>query len=109
MGLKTSNYTIKNLGITLSTAYAILKDLKIERNHGTAVFSIQSTRERATDLKPIETVTVNFTFNRDENPVETAYKTVKGTKEEFVYDETRHENVKQTVPQPLYGWEDDIV
>ncbi len=109
MGLKTTNYYVKDLGITLPTAYAIVKDLKIEGNRGVAIFAIQSDRANATALKPIETVRVTFEFNRKENPVETAYMTAKSTKEEIVYDEIRQENVKQVVPQPLYGWNNDIV
>lgn len=109
MGLKTTNYKVKELGITLPNAYALLKDIKVVSNRGVATFNIQSTRETAMELKPIETVAVEFTFDRKENPVETAYKAVKGTREDWVYDEEKDTYAKQTVPQPLNGWEDDIV
>lgn len=109
MGLKTTNYSIKKLGITLPTAYAILKDIKVVNNRGLATFVIQVTRENATSLEAIDTVAVEFEFNRNENPVETAYNTVKGTREDWVYDETKGVAVKQTLPQPLHGWVDDIV
>lgn len=109
MGLKTTNYTIKELGITLPNAYALLKDIKVVDNRGVATFNVQSTRETATELKPIETVAVEFVFDRTENPVETAYKAVKGTREDWIYDEEKDCYVKQPVPQPLYGWEDDII
>lgn len=109
MGLKTTNYAIKELGITLPNAYALLKDIKVVNNRGVATFNIQSTRETATELKPIETVAVEFVFDRKENPVETAYKAVKGTRKDWVYDEEKGYAIQQTVRQPLYGWEDDII
>lgn len=109
MGLKTTNYTVKELGITLPNAYALLKDIKVVNNRGIATFAIQSTRETATELKPIETVAVEFVFDRTENPVETAYKAVKGIRDSMVYNEEKDCYIKQPVSQPLYGWEDDIV
>ena len=109
MGLKTTNYEVKELGIVLPNAYALLKDIKVVNNRGIATFNIQSTRETATELKPIETVAVEFIFDRKENPVETAYKAVKSTRKAWVYDEEKGCAIQQTVQQPLYGWEDDII
>lgn len=109
MGLKTTNYTVKDLGITLPNAYALLKEIKVQNDWVTAIFVIQSDRETATDLKPIEVVQVRFEFVRNENPVETAYKLVKGTITDYVFNEETGVHEPTEVEMPLCGWEDDIV
>ena len=109
MGLKTTNYEVKDLGITLPNAYAILKDIRVVDDRGLATFSVQSARDTARTLKPVETVAVEFDFDRNENPVVTAYKAVKGTKRQFVFDAERRCYKEEVVPQPLNGWEDDIL
>ena len=109
MGLKTTNYTIKKLGIQLQTAYAILKKIKITNNRGEATFAIQVSRDNAENLEPIETVSTVFEFKRNENPVETAYNTVKGEKYEECLNEETGEFETMKVKQALYGWVDDIV
>lgn len=109
MGLKTTNYTVKELGITLPNAYALIKDLRVQNNIVTANFVIQATRETAATLKPIETVSITFKFNRNENPIVTAYNLVKSKIKDYVYDEELKEHVEEEIAMPLYGWIDDIV
>ena len=41
MGLQTTNYEVKKLGITLDTAYAIVSKLSVDGTHGQAEFHIQ--------------------------------------------------------------------
>lgn len=109
MGLKTVNYEVKSLGITLSNAYALLKDIKIDDTTGIATFAVQSTREMALKMKPIETVKIEFAFDRTKNPVETAYMTAKSTRIETTLDEQTWKSTTKEVKQPFYGWEDDIL
>jgi len=109
MGLKTVNYEVKSLGITLPNAYALLKDIKINDATGIATFVVQSTREMALKMKPIETVKIEFAFDRTKNPVETAYITAKGKRIETVADEQTWQATTKEVNQPFYGWEDDIL
>lgn len=46
MGLKTTNYKIDDLGITVPEAYAQITMLSINKNgHATAEFSIQQSRD----------------------------------------------------------------
>ena len=107
MGLKTNNYTIRDLGITLPTAYALLGELKIVKSRVTAVFFIQTDREKAKTLNPIKKLTVSFEFNRNENPVESAYNLIKGKTFVDDIDTETGELVKVEKEMPLYGWEDD--
>lgn len=109
MGLKTTNYTVKDLGIKLPKAYALLKEIKVQNDWATAIFVIQSNRETATALRPIETVQVRFKFVRNENPVETAYKLVKSKITDYVFNEETGVHDETEIEMPLYGWEDDII
>ena len=109
MGLKTTNYEVKKLGIVLPQAYAIIKNLRIDGNNGTAEFAVQSTRDTATSLSPIETVKVSFEVNRNENPYITAYEKAKSQREERQWNEETHKIETVLVGEHFYGWEDDIV
>lgn len=109
MGLKTTNYTVKDLGITLPNAYALLKDLKVQNDWVTAIFVIQSDRANATALKPLEIVEIRFKFKRNENPVETAYNLVKSKIIDYEYNEEKGVHEPYEKEMPLYGWQDDYV
>lgn len=109
MGLKTSNYEIKELGITLPNAYAIIHELRVCGNNGLAIFHVQSSpRANALELKPLKTVTVKFNWTRDTNPLVVAYSKAKemGYKKEWDSETRAYVDVES--PQPFYGWEDDI-
>ena len=74
MGLKTTNYNVSSLGVTLDAAYAILGELYLDKcGNGKAVFEIQQSRENAIGLSPIETVEVNFTADKTGSLCEQAY------------------------------------
>lgn len=109
MGLKTKNYTVKDLGITLPTAYAIIKNISVQNDLVTAVFVIQSDREKAMTLKPLETVSLVFKFNRNENPVQTAYNLIKGKMKDFVWNDELQAHEEKEVEMALFGWKDDII
>ena len=107
MGLKTTNYEVKKLGITLPTAYAKISDIELKK--GRATFVIQSSRENTDTLAPIETITVPVDFKRTENPFESAYNAVKGTKDVEVMNYETGELETISIPQIFNGWEDDII
>ena len=65
MGLKTTNYNVASLGVTLDTAYAIISDLYVDKQgNAKAVFEVQQSRENALGLLPIESAEVNFTADK---------------------------------------------
>lgn len=108
MALKKTNYEVKDLGITLPEAYAIIHRIEIDGENGSAEFYIQnSPRENAFNLKPLERKVVPFKVNRDESPFTTAYnaaKTDKTVTRELPNGETKEVEVKGV----FSGWEDDI-
>lgn len=108
MGLKTTNYKVEKLGVTLPNAYAMIKDLDIKGENATAIFTIQTSREHAVGKQPIDTKKFTFKVRRNENPYETAYKLVKA-QVKYAYkdwDGTPKEKITNGI---FYGWEDDIV
>jgi len=89
MGLKTSNYKIEKTGIEISQAYALIGRLYMDKTgHAAADFHIQTDREKALELEPLEVKTITFEHDRFGNLYEQAYLAAKSM---FV------------------GWEDDIV
>ena len=101
MGLKKTNHTIEELGLTLPNAYATIRTLNIYGDNGTAEFVVQSTRENCFKLQPLKTVFVEFDVNRNENPYVTAYNKAKSI---FTYKKGEHTMMQE---MPFYGWEDD--
>lgn len=109
MGLQTTNYEVKKLGITLDTAYAVVHKLSVDGTHGEAEFHIQADREKAFSLEPIEKVNITFEVERDKNPLEQAYEASKATKTVKDWDFNTHTWRTKEIQMPFYGWEDDIV
>lgn len=107
MGLQTTNYEVKKLGITLDTAYAVVHKLSVDGTHGHAEFYVQADREKAFSLEPIEKVSIGFEVERDKNPLEQAYEAAKAVK--TVKKWVGGEYVNTEVEMPFYGWEDDII
>jgi hypothetical protein len=111
MGLKTKNYEVKKVGITLPEAYAVLKNLIIETdNRGRAIFAIQQNRESANTYVALDKVEVRFTWDRKTDPAKMAYNAAK-TETREVEDGTDEEGnvLFKTEYGPLYGWTDDYV
>ena len=112
MGLKTENYYNKDTDQLLPVAYASIGDLVVNRytNAARAVFLIQATRENSLTKKPLDEVTIYFTWDRKSNLVKTAYELAKT--QTFVV-ETPNEITGETIATvklgKLYGWQDDIV
>ena len=110
MGLKTTNYEVKKLGIVLPTAYAIIKDLYIKGEYARADFVIQANRTATSEKEPLEIVKVEFALNRNESPFITAYKTAKRQHYENKYNEETKQVEKVVVNNSIfYGWQDDYV
>lgn len=103
MGLKKQNHTIEELGLTLPTAYAYIRNLYINGEHGVADFAIQATRDKAIGLTPLKTVSIEFKVNRDENPYKTAYNFAKSV----ITEQRREKTIRHEMP--FYGWTDDIL
>ena len=105
MGLKKTNYEVKDYGVTLPEAYAVITKLEIEGDNGRAEFSVQaSPRVNCFNLQSYERHFVDFKFtDRTKNPFEAAYLAAKETRKgkkfgrEFEYK------------MPFWDWEDDIV
>lgn len=90
MGLKTTNYEIKDLGITVPTAYAQVTSLFIGKDgRAYADFSIQQNREDVGTKDAFTKERVNCTVDKTQ-PIYTQ-----------VYNKA-----KETI---FEGWEDDIV
>ena len=109
MGLKTTNYEVKKLGITIPEAYAMIKNLSIDGNSGYVTFAIQANRDNALKLTPIDTIDMHFVVDRNENPFVTAYNKAKGQTIIEQYNRTTGAKETTTVDGILYGWVDDIV
>ena len=111
MGLKKTNYVSNSTGVTLPTAYAVLKNLIIEKDDNVrAIFAIQTSRENATLYRPIDTTTIWFKWDRKTDPAKMAYETAKNevrTVETGIYEDEKP--VTETEYGTLYGWKDDIV
>ena len=108
MGLKTTNYEVKKLGITIPEAYAVA-DFSLDGNSCSVTVKIQTSRENAKKLAPIETIHTHFVVDRNKNPFEEVYNKLKG--QEIVERENPETGEKETITVKgiLYGWTDDIV
>jgi hypothetical protein len=108
MGLKTTNYEVKKLGITIPEAYAVA-DFSLEGNSCLVTVKIQTSRENAKNLEPLETIHTHFVIDRNKNPFEEVYNKLKG--QEIVERENLVTGEKETITVSgiLYGWEDDII
>ena len=109
MGAMIENYKVEKLGITLPNAYAILKDLTIKGDSVTAHFAIQSTRENARHLQPLEVKTEHFKWDRKTDIAKMAYEKAKGQTTQKDYDYVECKEVETIVNGCLYGWKDDYV
>ena len=111
MGLKTTNYFVKEMQETLPQAYAVIRSLKVEPNgQGVSVIGIHRTRELALNpnVKPFHEEKIYFTANRTVNDRNTVYNkaTTPYTAKEFNEETGKPEEV--TKYPFFYGWENDI-
>ena len=94
MGLYKKNYEVKDLGITLPEAFAIVRKIDRQGDKGMAELWVHSSRENAKTLQFLERKLVPFKCNDGDNPYEAAYTTAVTPEER-----TRHtfEKVKEKV------------
>ena len=118
MGLKKENYEVRDLGIALPVAYAVVRKLDRHGDSGYAELWIHNSRQNAKEKNFLERHSVSFTMKDGENPYEAAYKeaTTRHThKERYTEKETINGEEKEAVKYReiedlaiLDGWEDDI-
>lgn len=90
MGLKTTNYKVKNFGITLPEAYARLTNISIDLDgNALGIFEIHQNREDIVKSHPLERIHINSVIDK-ELPVHTQLY-IKAKEINFI------------------DWEDDIV
>jgi hypothetical protein len=114
MGLKTTNYEVKKLGITLPEAYAIVKDLEVHGTSGYAIIAVQSSRENADkvvkgQMQALEEKRVDFVVNRDANDRATAYEAAKKEKTTRRMNRETRKMEEVVIDEMFKDWEDDIV
>ena len=79
MGLYKKNYEVKDLGITLPEAFAIVRKIDRQGDNGMAELWVHSSRENAKTLQFLERKLVPFKCNDGDNPYEAAY--IEATKQ----------------------------
>ena len=109
MGLKISNYYVKDKGITLPTAYAVIGAVTMEENSGIAYMHIQSTRDNALRLKPIDIKPVAFKWDRKSDIAKCIYNACKTVKTVKVWDKNTCAYTTKVVDKQFSEWNDDIV
>lgn len=78
MGLKTTNYTVWELGITLDNAYAKVQSINLDKSgNAKALIAIQQSREATETLEPLELHEVNFVADKTLPIYEQAYIAAK--------------------------------
>lgn len=77
MGLKKRNYEVEKIGITLPLAYAQVREISIYENECNATIFIHKDRESIEKFAPIETKTLCFKFDRNQNLLEQIYAKAK--------------------------------
>lgn len=95
MGLYKKNYEVKELGITLPEAFAVVRKIERRGNKGAAEVWVHSTRELAlSQRKPLECKIIQFKWQNGDNPYENVY-TAAVTPEKV--PETYEETIVETV------------
>lgn len=106
MGLKRENYEVKEFGVVLPEAYAVIKNLYVSGNTISATIAVQTSRDNAFALSPYKTVEVEIHgVDRNRNPYEVVYEYIKG--EDIYFDQRQQSEIR--IPRAFYGWKDDIV
>lgn len=124
MGLKKENYEVKDLGITLPMAYAVVRKLDRYDDSGYAELWVHNSRENALSKNYLERHSVSFKTVDGKNPYEAAYEEAikRPVRTEVYYvDPATGEEVERNTegaerktrevidPAILDGWENDIV
>ena len=90
MGLKTTNYEVKDLGITIPTAYARIVNIHSDlEGEASVIFEVQQLRENIGVKEALERKYLSMTIDKNLSSYAQAY--TKAKEEIFI------------------GWEDNIV
>lgn len=126
MGLYKPNYEVKELGLTLSMAYAVIRKIERREGKGAAEIWVHQSREDALNKNFLERKIVQFKCNDYENPYEAAYRAaltkvdVPETYEEVIttteeidgeFKEVEHKVTKVRMVKgdaPFEGWLNDV-
>lgn len=104
MGLYKKNYEVKELGITLPEAFAIIRKIERSGSGGMAEFWVHSSRENSKTLKFLERKLVPFTYTDGDNPYEAAYTAAVAP------HEIRVRNPKKVISEDgTEKWEDEEI
>lgn len=112
MGLKKQNAEFKDVGIVLTNAYAVVKNIRISGDGAVADFAINISRSNAMNCSPIKELSVSFTVDRNKDIYKQAYEAAKRKikRTEYVKDESgKIKPVIKEVNSFFTDWEDDIV
>lgn len=109
MGLKTRNYEVKKLGITLPEAYAVIGKIEMSDNgNGYAEMHIQATRENALKLQAMDVKRVDFVWDRKRSIAECIYDAAKVEKTARRMNRETHK-VETIITDSMFkDWQDDI-
>lgn len=109
--LKTTNYVSKSTGVMLPEACALLRNLVLNSDNSIrATFAVQSSRKNATQFNALDKFEVRFIWDRKTDPAKMAYEVAKTEVHEVERWDTANEKVvKEKIPGPLFGWQDDYV
>lgn len=124
MGLKKENYEVRDLGITLPMAYAVVRKLDRYGDSGYAELWVHNSRENALSKNYLERHSVSFKTVDGKNPYEAAYEEAikRPVRTEVYYvdpvtgeelaepgEEAERKTREVIDPAILDGWENDIV
>ena len=100
MGLKTINYYITTLGITIDTAYAKITNLFLDKDSNCkAIAGIQQTRNDIDSLNILDTKEINFVVDKTLPIYEQAYIKLKEVLTDWEDDIPETEEVLEEVIQ----------
>ena len=77
MGLKKNNYNIEKLNITISSAYAMVGKIEIEKDYAIAEMKIHKTRADLEEYEPLEVVNISCHIDRKLSVYEQIYTKAK--------------------------------
>lgn len=112
MGLVKENYFVKKFGITIPKAYAYVDTQfdKLSDGRVKAYFNIQTSRESAANLKPLEVKTITFKVDRNQSLMVQAYIEAKKLKRvETGWDYEKSQPIVEMINGPFTDWDDYIV
>ena len=124
MGLKKTNYEVKDLGITLPVAYAVVRKLDRHGDSGYAELWVHNSRENALSKNYLERHSVSFKTVDGKNPYEAAYEKAieRPVRTEVYYvdpvtgeelaepGEGAERKTREVIDPAIFdGWENDIV